>query len=106
MSIPDSIERYQIAINNSHSKLDFAIGSGLYMIPFDLVMKICNLINYNNNILIATDNMDFGIYNINNKLLLPLNDLPVSHCIKYKDLIKKSMIPFIKITMKININYQ
>ena len=40
LSIPDSIERYQNAINNSHSKLDFAIGSGLYMIPSDLVMKI------------------------------------------------------------------
>ena len=40
LSIPDSIELYQNAINNSHSKLDFAIGSGLYMIPSDLVMKI------------------------------------------------------------------
>ena len=89
MSIPDSIERYQITINNSHSKSDFAIGSGLYMIPFDLVKKICNLINYYNNILIANDNMDFGINNISNKFLLPLNDLPVSHCIKCKDLIKK-----------------
>jgi archaellin len=39
LSIPDSIERYQNAINNSHSKLDFAIGSGLYMIPSNLVMK-------------------------------------------------------------------
>ena len=71
LSIPNSLERYQNAINNSHSKLDFAIGSGLYMIPSDLVMKIGNLNNCNNNILIATDNMDFGINNINNKLLLP-----------------------------------
>jgi archaellin len=67
LSIPDSIERYQNAINNSHSKLDFAIGSGLYMIPSDLVMKIGSLDNYNNNILIATDDMDFGVNNINNK---------------------------------------
>ena len=91
MSIPDSIERYQNAINNSLSKLDFAIGSGLYMIPSDLVMKIGNLDNYNNNILIATDNMDFGINNINNKLLLsPIpkpDDLPVSNMIKNNDLI-------------------
>ena len=81
LSIPDSIEKHQNAINNSHSKLDFAIGSGLYMIPSDLVMKIGNLDNYNNNILFATDNMDFGINNINNNLLLPpipkLDDLPI-----------------------------
>ena len=69
LSIPDSIERYQNAINNTHSKLDFAIGSGLYMIPSDLIMKIGSLDNYNNNILIATDTMNFGINNINNNLL-------------------------------------
>ena len=91
LSIPDSIERYQNAINNSHSKLDFAIGSGLYMIPSDLVMKIGNLDNYNNNILIATDNKDFGINDINDKLLLsPIpkpDDLPI---IKNIDLIKNN----------------
>ena len=89
MSIPGSIERYQNAINNSHSKLNFAIGSGLYMIPSDLVMKVSNLDNYNN-ILIATDNMDFGINNINNKLLSPIpkpDDLPVSNIIRNNDLI-------------------
>ena len=56
------------------------------MIPFNLVMKIGNLDNYNNNILIATDNMDFGINNINNNLLLPPipkpDDLPVTNIIK------------------------
>ena len=62
--IPDSIERYQNAISNSHSKLDFALGSGLYMIPSDLVMKIGNLDNYNNNILNATDFMDIWKNNI------------------------------------------
>jgi hypothetical protein len=76
LSIPDSIERYQNAINNSHSKLDFAIGSGLYMIPSDLVMKIGSLDNYNNNILIATDDMDFGVNNINNKQLVDFQPVP------------------------------
>jgi hypothetical protein len=37
------------------------------MIPSDFVMKIGSLDNYNNNILIATDDMDFGVNNINNK---------------------------------------
>ena len=92
LSMPDSIERYQNAINNSHSKLDFSLGSGFYKIPSDLVMKICNLDNYNNNILIATDNMDFGINNIKSKLLLlPISkpdDLPVSNIIKNHNLLK------------------
>ena len=96
LSIPDSIERYQNAINISHSKLDFAIGSGLYMIPSDLVMKIGNLDNYNNNILIATDNMDFGINNNNNMLLLPPipkpDDLLATNIIKNNNVIKNNDI--------------
>ena len=97
LSIPDSIERYQNAITKSHSKLDFAIGSGLYMIPSDLVMKIGSLDNYNNNIKIATEQMDFGINNVNNEQLPLMSknnlDLPspdpkisdVKHEHKYKD---------------------
>ena len=94
MSIPDSIEQYQNAINNFFSKLDFAIGSGLYMIPSDLVIKKDNLDNYNNNILIASDNMDFGINNINNKLAPPIiksDDLPVSNILKNNDLITNNI---------------
>ena len=58
LSISDLIKRYQNTINNSHSKLDFAICSDLHMIPSDLVMKIGNLANYNNsnnNFLFASD---------------------------------------------------
>ena len=39
LSISDSIERYRNVINNSHSNLDFAKGSGLYVILSDLVIK-------------------------------------------------------------------
>ena len=64
------------------------------MIPSDLVMKIGNLENYNNNIFIVTDNMNFGINNINNKLLLsPISKpdyLPVSNTIKNNNLIKNN----------------
>ena len=63
------------------------------MIPSDLVMKIGNLDNYKNKILIATDNIDFGITNINNKLLLPLipkpDDLSI---IKNYDFIKPDIL--------------
>ena len=100
LSIPDSIEQYQNAINNSHSKLDFAIESGLYMIPSDLATKIGNLDNYNNNIFIAIDNLDFGINNINNKLLLPPtpkpDDLHVTKIPKNNDIIKSNDIVIAK----------
>ena len=62
------------------------------MIHSDLVMKIGNLDNYNNDILIAIDNMDFGINNINNILLLSPkpDDSPVSNIIKNNNLIKNN----------------
>ena len=83
-------------------------------------MKIGNLDNYNNNnILITTDNIDFGINNIINKLLLPpvpkTDDLPVSNITKNNDLIKnydfiknnltKNNDSIYKDYVKINIHY-
>ena len=66
------------------------------MIPSDLVIKIGNLDNYNNNILIATDNMEFGINNINNNLVLPPipkpANLPVTNNIKNNNIIKTNDI--------------
>ena len=64
------IGEYQEAINNSHCKLDFAIGSGLLLIPSNMIMKFDTLNNYNNSITQADETMDFGINTVNNKLIL------------------------------------
>ena len=55
-----------------------------------------NLDNYNNNVLIATDNMNFWIDNINHNLLLsPIpkpDNLPVTNIIKINYKIKNNDI--------------
>lgn len=59
-SIPESIVKYQDAISKTNSRIDYVIAFGLYMIPSDLVLKAGTLVGYNNNIVIATDNMKIG----------------------------------------------
>jgi len=71
ISIPDSIKRYQEAVNNTHSRLDYVIAPGLYMIPTDMVLKIGSIVGYNNNILIADENMKFGLNVVNTQQLPP-----------------------------------
>jgi len=56
----NSIKRYQDSIDETHSKLDFVLGSGLYLIPSDMVLKIGNIVRWNNNIQIADSNMAVG----------------------------------------------
>jgi hypothetical protein len=56
----DSIKRYQDSIDETHSKLDFALGSGLYLIPSDMILKIGNIVRWNNNIQVADASMSIG----------------------------------------------
>ena len=69
--IPTSIERYQKALSETHKRLDYVVGKGLYIIPSDMVLKVGAIENYNNNLLIATTN-DLGKDNlvaiINNRI--------------------------------------
>ena len=59
-SIPESIEKYQNAISNTNCRVDFVVGTGLYMIPSDMVLKVGSLEKYNNNIVIASNDMEIG----------------------------------------------
>ena len=58
--IPTSIARYQKSLSDTHKRLDYVIGSGLYIIPSDMILKVGTIENYNNNILIANENMNPG----------------------------------------------
>ena len=69
ISIPDSIQKYQDAITNARVRLNFAIGPSLYLIPSDMILKINSIEGYNNNIMVASDDMSFGINDINNKTM-------------------------------------
>ena len=66
-SIPESIERYQNAITNTHVRLNFALGESLYLIPLDMNLPITSKKNYNNNITVATKDMTFGVNDVNSK---------------------------------------
>lgn len=54
-SIPDSIEQYQNAISRTNSKIDYTIGTGLYMIPSTMVLNVGSVKAYNNNIATESD---------------------------------------------------
>ncbi|WP_375664446.1 hypothetical protein, partial [Bartonella sp. CL50QHWL] len=65
--IPTSINRYQKAVSDTHTRLDFVIGPGLYIIGSNMVLEIGKIDNYNNNILIAPAGSKPGKNNINDK---------------------------------------
>jgi len=63
--IPTSIARYQKALTDTHTRLDYVIAPGLYIIGSDMVLKMGMIENYNNNILIASPSMKVGKNEIN-----------------------------------------
>jgi hypothetical protein len=67
VDIPTSIAIYQKSITDTRVKLDYIIAPGLYIIGSDMILKVGSIENYNNNILIPTDNMKPGKNNINDK---------------------------------------
>ena len=69
--IPTSIARYQKSLSDTHKRLDYVIGPGLYIIPSDMILKVGTIENYNNNILIANENMNPGKNDINSEKNTP-----------------------------------
>ena len=67
--IPSSIERYQRALSETHKRLDYVIGKGLYIIPSDMVLQVGSIENFNNNILIASSDLKLGKNELINKRL-------------------------------------
>ena len=64
-TLVQSINRYQNAIASTHSKLDYAIGPNLYLIPSDMVLNMASVVQYNNDIQVADVGMDLGVNNVN-----------------------------------------
>lgn len=60
VDLPSSIKRYQDSLRYARSKVDFAVGNGLYMLPSDLQLQIGTITNYNNEIIIASDTQPLG----------------------------------------------
>ena len=60
VNIPEDIRRFQKTLHNARSKVDYAIGEFVYMLPSDMNLRIGNVRNYNKKILISSPSFKIG----------------------------------------------
>ena len=60
VNIPEDIRRFQKTLQYARSKVDYAIGEFVYMLPSDMNLQIGNTRNYNNKILISSPSFNIG----------------------------------------------
>ena len=60
VNIPEDIRRFQKTLQYAKSKVDYAIGEFIYMLPSDMDLRIGNVRNYNNKILISSPSFKIG----------------------------------------------
>ena len=60
VDLPEAVKRYQEVLRFARSKVDFVFGVDLYMAPSDMDLHIGSIVNYNNEIVIATANDKLG----------------------------------------------
>ena len=54
VNIPEDIQRFQRTLQDARSKVDYVIGEFIYMLLSDMNLRIGNVRNYNNKILISS----------------------------------------------------
>ena len=60
VNIPKNVRRFQKTLQYARSKVDYAIGEFIYMLPSDMNLRIGNIRNYNNKILISSPSFKIG----------------------------------------------
>ena len=60
VNIPEDIRRFQKTLQYARSKVDYVIGEFIYMLPSDMNLRIGNVRNYNNKILISSRSFKIG----------------------------------------------
>ena len=60
VNIPEDIRRFQKTLQYARSKVDYAIGEFIYMLPSDMNLQIGKVRNYNNKILISSPSFKIG----------------------------------------------
>ena len=60
VNIPEDIRRFQKTLQYARSKVDYAIGEFIYMLPSDMNLRIGDVRNYNNKILISSPSFKIG----------------------------------------------
>ena len=60
VNIPEDIRRFQKTLQYARSKVDYVIGEFIYMLPSNMNLRIGNIRNYNNKILISSPSFKIG----------------------------------------------
>ena len=60
VNIPEDKRRFQKTLQYARSKVDYVIGEFIYMLPSDMNLRIGNIRNYNNKILIPSPSFKIG----------------------------------------------
>ena len=60
VNIPEDIRRFQNTLQYARSKVDYGIGEFIYMLPSDMNLRIGNVKDYNNKILISSPSFKIG----------------------------------------------
>ena len=60
VNIPEDIRRFQKTLQYARSKVDYAIGEFVYMIPSDMNLQIGKVKNYNNKIMVSKPGFNLG----------------------------------------------
>ena len=60
VNIPEDIRRFQKTLQYARSKVDYAIGEFVYMIPSDMNLRIGKVKNYNNKIMVSKPGFSLG----------------------------------------------
>ena len=61
VDLPASIKRYQDSLRYARSKVDYSVGTGLYMLPSSMRLQLGLIKDYNNKIVIAGESEQMGI---------------------------------------------
>ena len=62
-NISDSIQRYQKAIADTKTRLEFAVAQGVWLMPSRMVINTESIVGYNNMLMIAKPGMKLGVNN-------------------------------------------
>ena len=60
VNIPEDIRRFQKTLQYARSKVDYAIGEFICMLPSDMNLRIGNVRNYNNKIMVSKPGFNLG----------------------------------------------
>jgi hypothetical protein len=72
IDLPSQITIYQNVLKYARSKVDFVFGTGLYMSPGDMELRIGTIQDYNNTIIIAISSQALGLHcSVTTKPTLP-----------------------------------